>query len=110
MRQAPVDGRRLRHWHVTERRVRVGRFRRTQVVGRLGTVSAGAAYGALCQRVSKLILEGWCLHMEHSTGAMAVLERKGVRSAIDVAECWERGCLAARPPVEVSRASPLEGR
>jgi hypothetical protein len=105
MKHAPVDGDQVRHWHVTERRVRRGRFRRTQVVGRLGASHAGAAYGALARRVSELILDGWSLHMEQSTDAMAVLQRDGVRTAVDVVECWDRGCLAARPPLGAGAAA-----
>jgi hypothetical protein len=105
MKHAAVDGVGPRHWHVTERRVRLGRFRRAQVVGQLGAVTAGAAYGALARRVSELVLDGWSLRMEHSTDALAVLERDGVRSAVDVVECSDGGCLTARAPAGVGTAA-----
>lgn len=71
---------------------------RMRVVHRLGADTAQAAYGVLAKRASQLMLEGWQLDVDYSNDAVVVVERDGLRAQIEVDECWEVSCLAARPP------------
>jgi hypothetical protein len=69
-----------------------------RVVHQLGADSAHAAYGVLAKRASQLMLEAWQLDVDYSNDSVVVVEREGLRTVIEVSECWEVACLAARPP------------
>ena len=64
----------------------------------LGADTAQAAYSVLSKRASQLMLEAWQLDIDYSTDSVVVVEREGMRTTIEVTECWEIACLAARPP------------
>lgn len=81
-----------------ERSGRIRLLGRMRVVHRLGADSAQAAYGVLAKRASQLMLDGWQLDVDYSNDSIVVVEREGTRSQIEVTECWEVECLAARPP------------
>jgi hypothetical protein len=87
-----------RHWHVTERSGRIRLLGRMRVVHQLGADSAQAAYGVLAKRASQLMLESWQLDVDYSNDSVVTLEREGLRTVVEVSECWEVACLAARPP------------
>ncbi|MCU1379918.1 MAG: hypothetical protein JWN29_2901 [Acidimicrobiales bacterium] len=90
-----------RHWHVTERSGRIRLLGRMRVVHQLGADTAQAAYSVLSKRASQLMLESWQLDVDYSTDSVVVVEREGLRTVIEVTECWEVACLAARPPTEL---------
>jgi hypothetical protein len=87
-----------RHWHVTEQSRRLRFLARTRTDHRLGADTALAAYRALAQRASQLMLEGWRLDVDRSSESVVAVERDGERKVITVTECFEAACLAARPP------------
>jgi hypothetical protein len=64
----------------------------------MGAPSAQVAYGVLAKRASQLMLELWQLDVDYSTDSVVVVEREGVRTVVEVSECWEVACLAGRPP------------
>lgn len=79
---------------------------RMRVVHRLGADTAQAAYGVLAKRASQLMLEGWQLDVDYSNDSVVVVQREGLRARIEVTECWEVGCLAARPPSGIEMSPP----
>ena len=83
---------------MTERSGRIRLLGRMRVVHRLGADTAQAAYGVLAKRASQLMLESWQLDVDYSNDSVVVVEREGTRTVIEVNECWEVECLAARPP------------
>jgi hypothetical protein len=44
------------------------------------------------------MLEGWQLDIDYSSDSVVVVDRNGERTTVEVTECWEVACLAARPP------------
>ena len=97
-----------RHWHVTERSGRIRLLGRMRVVHQLGADSAQAAYGVLAKRASQLMLESWQLDIDYSNDSVVVVEREGLRTVIEVSECWEVACLAARPPSGLPETTEAE--
>ena len=85
-----------------ERSGRIRLLGRMRVVHRLGADTAQAAYGVLAKRASQLMLDGWQLDVDYSNDSVVVVEREGTRAQIEVTECWEVACLAARPPTGLS--------
>lgn len=88
-----------RHWHVTER---YGRSRllapKMQVVMYLGADTKEAAYTAFSKRANVLMLEGWELDPYGSSDTVFAVRRDKESRVLDVTECWDEACLAARPP------------
>jgi len=83
---------------------RAGRMRllgRMRVVYQLGADTAQVAYGVLSKRASQLMLDGWQLDVETSTDSVVVVDREGTRTIVEVNECWDVACLAARPPTSL---------
>lgn len=97
---------------MTERTGRIRLLARMRVVHQIGTDTARSAYGILSKRASQLMLEGWQLDVDYSTDAIVLLDREGTRVCVEVSECWEVGCLAARPPsgCRAGRTSPSTRR
>ena len=93
---------------MTERSGRIRLLGRMRVVHQLGADSAQAAYGVLSKRASQLMLESWQLDVDYSNDSTVVLEREGLRTQIEVTECWEVACLAARPPTGLSASTEAE--
>lgn len=89
-----------------ERSGRIRLLGRMRVVHRLGADTAHAAYGVLAKRASQLMLDGWLLDVDYSNDSVVVVEREGTRAQIEVTECWEVACLAARPPSGLSEGEP----
>jgi hypothetical protein len=83
---------------VTERSGRIRLLGRMRVVHQMGAPSAQVAYGVLAKRASQLMLEAWQLDVDYSNDSVVVVEREGVRTVIEVSECWEVECLAGQPP------------
>ncbi len=87
-----------RHWHVTER---YGRSRllapKMQVVMYLGADTKEAAYTAFSKRANVLMLEGWELDPYGSSDTVCAVRRDKESRVLDVTECWDEACLAARP-------------
>lgn len=83
---------------MTERSGRIRLLGRMRVVHQLGANTAMSAYGVLAKRASQLMLESWQLDVDYSNDSVVVVERDGVRTVIEVSECWEVSCLAARLP------------
>jgi hypothetical protein len=83
---------------VTERSGRIRLLGRMRVTHELGADTASSAYGVLSKRASQLMLEGWQLDVDYSTDSIVTVDREGIRIVVEVRECWEVACLAARPP------------
>lgn len=93
----------LQHWHVIERSGRVRLLRsKVRVVSSLGADSATAAFQVLSRRASELMLEGWRLDVDESTNNVVTVQRDGQVTIVEVSDCWDEGCLAARPPRPIS--------
>lgn len=88
-----------RHWHVVERSGRVRLLRsKVRVVSSLGADSASLAFHVLSRRASELMLDGWLLDVDQSTDNVVTVHRHGHVTIVEVSDCWDAACLAARPP------------
>lgn len=88
-----------RHWHVVERAGRVRLLRsKVRVVSSLGADSATVAFQVLSRRASELMLEGWLLDVDQSADDVVTVHRGGHVTIVEVSDCWDAACLAARPP------------
>lgn len=83
---------------MTERAGRNRLLGRMRVEHRLGADTAQAAFGVLSKRASQLMLEGWRLNVDFSNDTVVVVEMDDTRRVVEVTDCWDVACLAARPP------------
>jgi len=95
---------------VTERAGRMRLLGRMRVVHQLGADTAQLAYGVLSKRASQLMLEGWQLDIDHSTDSVVVVDLEGMRTMVEVTECWDVVCLASRPPTGLPGSDDGEAR
>jgi hypothetical protein len=69
-----------------------------QVVLSLGADSAQAAYSAFSRRANELMLEGWHLDVDGCSETQIAVRREREGRMVEVTECYDPDCLAARPP------------
>ena len=92
-----------RHWHVVEREGRIRLLRsKLRVVSALGADSASLAFQVLSRRASELMLDGWLLDVDQSSDNVVTVNREGHVTVVEVSDCWDSTCLAARPPRPIS--------
>lgn len=101
-----------RHWHVIERAGRVRLLRsKLRVVSSLGADTASLAFQVLSRRASELMLDGWLLDVDQSSDSVVTVNRENHVTVVEVSDCWDPACLAARPPRPISpdRDPPSNG-
>jgi len=77
-----------------------------QVVMFLGADTKEAAYTAFSRRANVLMLEGWELDPYGSSDTTFAVRRDRESRVLDVTECWDEACIAARPPSGLPEADP----
>ena len=98
-----------RHWHVVERSGRMRLLRsKIRIISSLGADTASLAFQVLSRRASELMLEGWLLDVDQSTNNVVTVHREGFVTVVEVTDCWDAACLAARPPRPLDAQGPGE--
>jgi hypothetical protein len=96
-----------RHWHVKEHYGKSRLFApKMRVVLSLGADSAQAAYTAFSQRANQLMLDGWDLDPYGSSDTVLAVRRGLENRIVEVCDCYDPACLAARPPVGLPEVPP----